>query len=164
MTADVLAPTGVISEHCADCKLDKLVPNHCLANANFYRQLDPGVIRIIRLKRKFWRHSRKLSFYMFQHDDLIIWKLFHFTGLLQASDTGHRLNINTVFPGIGIPMLKIRRSLDRLIFNMGIPILVRRHLYTKTAPWLLPSQRTSDVKLDTHVGSLEWAHDIHFLQ
>ena len=27
-----------------------------------------------------------------------------------------------------IPMLKIRRSWDRLIFNMGIPILVRRHL------------------------------------
>ena len=31
---------------------------------------------------------------------------------------------------MGIPMLKIRRS--RLIFNMGIPILVRRHLYIET--------------------------------
>ena len=30
-------------------------------------------------------------------------------------------------------MLKIRRSRDRLIFNMGIPILVRRHLYIETA-------------------------------
>ena len=37
-------------------------------------------------------------------------------------------------PGIGIPMLKIRRSRDRLIFNIGIPILVRRHLYIETAP------------------------------
>ena len=32
------------------------------------------------------------------------------------------------FPGIGIPTLKIRRSRDRLIFNMGIPLLVRRHI------------------------------------
>ena len=31
------------------------------------------------------------------------------------------------------PMLKIRRSQDRLIFNMGMPILVRRHLYIETA-------------------------------
>ena len=30
---------------------------------------------------------------------------------------------------MGIPMLKIRRSWDCLIFNMEIPILVRRHLY-----------------------------------
>ena len=35
---------------------------------------------------------------------------------------------------MGIPMLKIRWSWDGLIFNMGIPILVRRHLYTETAP------------------------------
>ena len=51
---------------------------------------------------------------------------------------GPRLNIKTVYPGIGIPMLKIRRSRDRLIFNMGIPIPVRRHLYTETVPrWLI---------------------------
>ena len=31
-------------------------------------------------------------------------------------------------------MLKIRRPRDRLIFNMGIPILVRRHLYIETTP------------------------------
>ena len=31
-------------------------------------------------------------------------------------------------------MLKIRRSRDRLILNMGIPILVR-HLYIETASW-----------------------------
>ena len=39
------------------------------------------------------------------------------------------------FPGMGIPMLKIRRSRHRLIFNMGIPILARRHLYIETASW-----------------------------
>ena len=33
-------------------------------------------------------------------------------------------------------MLKIRRSRDRLIFNMGISILVRRHLYIEAAPWI----------------------------
>ena len=44
------------------------------------------------------------------------------------------LNIKTVFPGMGIPMLKIRRSWDRLIFKMGIPILVRRRLYIETGP------------------------------
>ena len=34
----------------------------------------------------------------------------------------------------GIPMLKIRRSQDRLIFNMCILKLVRRHLYTEPSP------------------------------
>ena len=48
--------------------------------------------------------------------------------------TSPHLNIKTIFPGMGIPMLKIRRSWDRLIFNMGITILVRRHLYIDTAP------------------------------
>ena len=50
-------------------------------------------------------------------------------------DPGPRLNIKTVFPRYGIPMLKIRRLRDRLIFNMGIPILVGQHLYIETAPW-----------------------------
>ena len=31
-------------------------------------------------------------------------------------------------------MLKIRRSWDRFIVNIEIPVLVRRHLYTETAP------------------------------
>ena len=26
-------------------------------------------------------------------------------------------------------------SRDHLIFNMGVPILVRQHLYIETAPW-----------------------------
>ena len=32
-------------------------------------------------------------------------------------------------------MLKIRRSHDRLIFNMEIPILGKNGLYIKTGPW-----------------------------
>ena len=57
---------------------------------------------------------------------------------------GPCFNIKTVFPRYGIPILKIRRSRDRLIFNMGIPILVRRHIYIETAPWWdVHSQRHS---------------------
>ena len=36
-----------------------------------------------------------------------------------------------------IIMLKIRRSWDRLIFNMGIPILVRQYLYIEMGLWTL---------------------------
>ena len=36
----------------------------------------------------------------------------------------------------GIPMLKIRRSQDCLIFNMWIAILVRQHLHIQTALWM----------------------------
>ena len=35
------------------------------------------------------------------------------------SISGPRFSINTIFPRIWIPMLKIRRSRDRLIFNIG---------------------------------------------
>ena len=38
------------------------------------------------------------------------------------------------FPGMGIPMLKIRRLRDCLIFNMGTSILVRRYLYNEMPP------------------------------
>ena len=39
-----------------------------------------------------------------------------------------RLNIKCL-TNIGIPILKIKRSHDRLILNMGVPIPVRRSLY-----------------------------------
>ena len=42
------------------------------------------------------------------------------------------------FPGMEIPMLKIRRSRDRLIFNMGIPIQVR-HIYIEMTSRFLHS-------------------------
>ena len=49
---------------------------------------------------------------------------------------GPRLNIKTIFPSMGISMLKIRWSQDCLIFNMGIRTLVRRHLNNEMDPWL----------------------------
>ena len=39
-------------------------------------------------------------------------------------------------------MLKIRRSRDRLIFNVGIPILVRRHLYIETTAGIRSSEQS----------------------
>ena len=40
----------------------------------------------------------------------------------------------TVFPGMAIPMLKIRRPTGRLIFNMGIPIPGKTVFYIETGP------------------------------
>ena len=70
-------------------------------------------------------------------------KLFDFTGALTTvvfitaivaiklacHTLGPCLNIKTVFPGIGISIIKMRRSSDRLIFIMGISILVKQHLH-----------------------------------
>ena len=77
---------------------------------------------------------------------------------------GPRLNIKTIFPGMGIPMLKIRRSRDRLIFNMGIPILVRWHLHIETAPWpqwiivykIWQSLRKNSMRIICVIGLLCW--------
>ena len=54
-----------------------------------------------------------------------------------------RLNTKTVFPCIGISIVKIKRSWDRLIFITGIPIPVRRHLKIDTAPSCLDKQTLS---------------------
>ena len=68
----------------------------------------------------------------------LYWESLHWYNGMSVLNKGPgpRLKIKTVFPGMGIPMLKIRRSRD-IIFNMGIPILVRQHLYIETVPWLL---------------------------
>ena len=50
---------------------------------------------------------------------------------------GPRFNIKTVFPGMRIPILKIRPSQDRLTFNMDIAILVRRYFYIESGSWKL---------------------------
>ena len=57
-------------------------------------------------------------------------------------------------------MLKIRRSRDRLIFNMLIPILARRRLYIETAPELksrltAKSYKTSQIyTIENHLRSI----------
>ena len=47
---------------------------------------------------------------------------------------GHRFNIKTIFPGITISIIKIRRLWDHLFCIMGIRILVERHLYIESVP------------------------------
>ena len=55
----------------------------------------------------------------------------HFTNTLEA----HKWNLEKIcFTGMGISIIKIRRSWDRLIFIMGIPILII-HLYLEMHPW-----------------------------
>ena len=44
-------------------------------------------------------------------------------------------NIKTVFPSIGIPIIKVRWLWDSLVSVVGIPILVRRHVYIEMALW-----------------------------
>ena len=56
----------------------------------------------------------------------------HSAGLSVTRKSGLWFNIKTRFPGIGIPIMKIRRSSDHLIFIMGIPKLVRSHLYIES--------------------------------
>ena len=56
------------------------------------------------------------------------------------------------FPGMGISIMKIRLSSDRLIFIIGIPILVRRHLYNETVPWWIPLTK----------GSVMWTFGVFF--
>ena len=58
------------------------------------------------------------------------------------------------FPGMGIPMFKIRRSWYRLILNMGKPILVRRHLFIETAPGVKARYGGSNMKKINNGGRL----------
>ena len=45
------------------------------------------------------------------------------------------LIIKMIFPGMGIPIIKIRQSWDCLIFIIGIPMLARWHLYIGMTGW-----------------------------
>ena len=69
----------------------------------------------------------------------LAWELSHAnsTGLqLKCSTTMPRVNIKTPSSSIGIPIKKMRRSWDDVIFMMRIPILVSRRLNTETGPML----------------------------
>ena len=63
-------------------------------------------------------------------------------------------------PRYGIPMLKIRRSRDRLIFNMAIAILVRRHLDIEMASWYLACQYYCFVGFPGIFTAIEFICDI----
>ena len=72
-----------------------------------------------------------------------------------SAEATKRIKMKTIFPRYGIPMLKIRQSRDRLIFNMGIPILVSRHLYIETAPWTR-YRRCQNYRHRLHRKVLKW--------
>ena len=47
-------------------------------------------------------------------------RAMHAHGDISLSTPGLCFNVKTVFPDVGIPMIKIRRSWGRLVFIMGI--------------------------------------------
>ena len=56
-------------------------------------------------------------------------KIHHWTGyhsLQWHGESGSHFNIKIIFPSIRIPIIKIRRSWDRLIFTMGILMMVNQ--------------------------------------
>ena len=54
---------------------------------------------------------------------------------LQPNHQGPVSIRKTVLPGMGIPMLKIKRTLWRLIYNMEIPIPSKTVFLVETPPW-----------------------------
>ena len=51
--------------------------------------------------------------------------------------------LKTIFPGMAIPVIKMRPWWDRLAFIMGYPLLVKWHLYIETAPGHIATGTTS---------------------
>ena len=76
---------------------------------------------------------------------IFIWSLIpgsSWSGLIKA-EPGRHLDIKTVFPGMGIFIIKIRQLWDHLILIMPIPTLVRWYLYNDMAPGVAKSQGIS---------------------
>ena len=61
-------------------------------------------------------------------------------------------------------MLNIRRSRDRLIFNMGIPILLRRYPYIETGPWIQHIQETMDIQNDSWPPVSDYLYPVNQFQ
>ena len=87
--------------------------------------------------------------------------------LWHSKQPGPRFNIATIFPGVWIPVIKIRWSWDCLIFMIGTPTLVRRHVYIETAPWF-QIQTTAGFICNTsewkpcHDDIIIWKHFPHY--
>ena len=58
------------------------------------------------------------------------------------------------FPGVGISIIKIRRSCDHLILIMGIPMLVRWHLYIKILRFMCELW----LSIMNHDDVIKWKH------
>ena len=79
------------------------------------------------------------------------------TVFILKGSPGVHLNIDTIFPGVGISIMKIRQSWDHLIFIMGTSLLLRRHLYIKTAPWwpFMGLLHVDDLMQDSNISNSE---------
>ena len=87
-----------------------------------------------------------IAFYIQKHITpctAVISSLLVHDKLLGAPAFVKRVYIKTFFPGMGIPILKIRWLQNRLIFNMGIPILIKCHLYLES-----PSEEDRELFVD----------------
>ena len=72
-------------------------------------------------------------------------------------------NIKAVFPGMGIPMVKIRQSWDCRVFIMGIPVLVRQQLYFEMPP--ISASATDIIHMKwLRFLILTLAENVHFLK
>ena len=69
-----------------------------------------------------WYHWSTLKSYILENRDI----LFNMSNTL-----GHYSLRKRRFTGIGIPIINLRRSDDRLRFIMGIPILIRRRFLSE---------------------------------
>ena len=102
-------------------------------------------------------------------DDLKSWLTFSLRdsglkphGWMQAVSNWHKscphLNVNIVFPGMVISIIKIKWSWDHLIFIMRIPVLVRQHFYIEMGLWWLGGKGIAGDAIDRAVGNLLETH------
>ena len=85
----------------------------------------------------------------------LLWVSCHVITTLHFSSRLFNLGDVSIFrrhpTSVGIPMLKIRRSHDRLIFNMGIPKPRKDSLYIETGPWSCPIPGQTSSTVSPHV-------------
>ena len=80
--------------------------------------------------------------------DVMAWK--YFPRYWPCARTNHQGPVSILRPSylcMAISMLKIRRPLGRLIFNMGIAIPGKTVFLIETAPCVFPTQRASNASL-----------------
>ena len=78
-----------------------------------------------------------------KHLRITCWTKYLWLTIGQNWLPGGRLNIKTSYQQCRETMLKIRRSPDHFIFNMGIHIPGKDGFYTATGPWSRPTLQWS---------------------
>ena len=119
--SDVIMCNGVSNRRCLHCLLNHLIKENIKAPRHWPLWGESHGARWIPLTKGK------------QCENVSIWWRHHQLDHRYANrNTWPRLNIKTGFPGVGIYIIKIRRSWDRLIFIIGMLIVVKRHLYIET--------------------------------